>query len=368
MSNKLKIAVIFGGMSVEHEISTISAMSIISKMDKRKFDLIPILINKKGKWEKAALRGKELIYNKKSHIIPVTDPVKPYLMEISGKTTRKIKVDVFFPVIHGTYGEDGCIQGVFELMNLPYVGANVHGSAIGMDKISMKSILREYGLPVLPFVGFTRSDWENNNKNLKRNIKNEIGEKCFVKSANLGSSVGISRIDSIDKLGSAVEYSLRYSDRVVVEKAIVNPREIEVSVLGNHNPEASVPGEIMPKRSFYDYEAKYVEDSTELSAPAKLNRKVIKELQNLAVRAYSVLDCSGMGRIDFLMERKTDRVYISEINTIPGFTQISMYPKLWELSGISYSSLITKLIELAIEKHKEKNSLQTDYEKKVSTL
>ena len=367
MRNKNKIAVIFGGMSVEHEISVISAKSIISKIDKRRFEVIPILINKQGKWERVRIKGKNLIFNKNSHITPLTDPKKPALLEISGKSIRRTKVDVFFPVLHGTYGEDGCIQGIFELMNVPYVGANVHGSAIGMDKISMKSILREYGIPVLPFIGFNKKDWENDKKNLKSRIINEIGESCFVKSANLGSSIGISKIKNPSELNSAVQYALRYSERVIVEKAIDHPREIEVSVLGNDNPVASVPGEIIPKRLFYDYEAKYVEDSTELSAPANISRKSKKELQELAVTAFKVLDCSGLGRIDFLLDRKSNKVFVSEINTIPGFTQISMYPKLWELSGVKYSSLITKLIELAIEKHTSKNSLQTDYEKKLTT-
>lgn len=367
MQKKKKVAIIFGGMSVEHEISVISARSIISKIDKRRYKIIPVLINKHGKWQRSSIKDKNILYDRNSYVTPLTDPRRPALLEISGKTTRMIKVDVFFPVLHGTYGEDGCIQGVFELMNLPYVGANVHGSAIGMDKISMKSILREYGLPVVPFIGFNKADWEFNKNKLKRSIMNEIGESCFVKSANLGSSIGISKIDKSDELYSAVEFSLRYSDRVMVEKAIENPREIEVSVLGNDKPVASVPGEIIPKRSFYDYKAKYVEDSTELSAPAKLDKKITKELQYLAVKSFRVLDCSGLGRIDFLLDRKSKSIFVSEINTIPGFTQISMYPKLWELSGINYRSLITKLIELAIEKHTKKNSLQTDYEKKLVT-
>jgi D-alanine-D-alanine ligase len=366
LSRTLNVAVIFGGRTVEHEISIISARSIISNIDKSKFKVIPVLINKNGTWRRIKkVEGKDMIFNKNSYITPLTNSQKPAFLEKANKSFRRIPVDVIFPVLHGTYGEDGCIQGVFELMNIPYVGANVHGSAIGMDKISMKSILNEYGIPVLPFIGFNKTDWENNKRYLKSKIKNELGEFCFVKSANLGSSIGISKIKSIKQLDSALDYSFRYSERAVVEKAIENPREIEVSVLGNSDPIASVPGEIIPKRVFYDYEAKYIEDSTKLSIPANISKKMTKELQNLALKTYKVLDCSGLGRIDFLVNRKGNKIFISEINTIPGFTQISMYPKLWKLSGISYKSLITKLIELAIEKHTQKNGLQTDYEKKV---
>ncbi len=229
----------------------------------------------------------------------------------------------------------------------------------------MKSVLKHCGVPVTRFLGFDRSTWSENTTNILRRIRNGIGFPNFVKSANLGSSVGITKVDTNSNLKKSIEYSLRFSDRILVERAVKDPREIEVSVLGNSNPIASVPGEIVPKRVFYDYEAKYSDDSTELIAPAKLNKSTTKRLQDLAVSVYKALDCSGMGRIDFLMGTKSQKIYVSEINTIPGFTQISMYPKLWELSGIKYKKLVTTLIELAIEKYEEKNRLNTDYEEKL---
>lgn len=366
MPSTKRIAVIFGGKSVEHEISIISAKSILNNLDKRKFIPVPIFIDKKGVWRKAAIKNSVLEVNRKSYLTPLITANKPALIEIAPKQkTKRINFDCAFPILHGTYGEDGAIQGLFEIMNVPYVGANVHGSAIGMDKISMKSVLKHCGLPVTEFLGFDRSTWlEISNKILKQ-IRNQIGFPCFVKSANLGSSVGITKVDTNSSLKEAIEYSLRFSDRVLVEKAIINPREIEVSVLGNHEPMTSVPGEIIPRRGFYDYEAKYSDDSTELIAPAKLNKNITKQLQDIAVDVFKALDCSGMGRIDFLMERKSQKIYVSELNTIPGFTQISMYPKLWELSGIKYKKLVTTLIELAIGKHEEQNKLNTDYELKL---
>jgi D-alanine-D-alanine ligase len=366
LPNTKKIAVIFGGKSVEHEISIISAKSILNNLDNKKFEPIPILIDKKGIWRKAAIKNSELIVNKKSYLTPLITANKPALIEIGPKQkVKRINIDCAFPILHGTYGEDGAIQGLFETMNIPYVGANVHGSAIGMDKISMKSVLKDYGIPVLDFVGFDKSSWLENPNKILIEIKNVIGFPNFAKSANLGSSIGITKVDKNSNLKAAIEYSLRFSDRILVEKAVLKPKEIEVSVLGNHNPRASVPGEIVPNRDFYDYEAKYSDDTTELIAPANLNKKITKKLQDLAVDVFKALDCSGMGRIDFLVERENQKMYVSEINTIPGFTQISMYPKLWELSGIKYKKLITTLIELAVEKYEEKNKLNTDYEMKL---
>ncbi|NIP38115.1 MAG: D-alanine--D-alanine ligase [Candidatus Dadabacteria bacterium] len=366
MPSTKRIAVIFGGKSVEHEISIISAKSILNNLDKRKYIPVPIFIDKKGVWRKAVIKNSELAVNRKSYLTPLVRSNKPALLEIApNKYPRRIHIDCAFPILHGTYGEDGAIQGLFEIMNTPYVGANVHGSAIGMDKISMKSVLKDYGIPVVDFTAFDKGAWENSSNSLLGKIRTRIGFPCFVKSANLGSSIGITKAETNSDLKKSIEYSLRFSDRILVEKAVKDPREIEVSVLGNNNPMASVPGEIVPKRGFYDYEAKYSDDSTELIAPAKLNKSVTKKLQEIAVDVFKALDCSGMGRIDFLMERKTKRIYVSEINTIPGFTQISMYPKLWELSGIKYKKLVTTLIELAIDKHEEKNKLNTDYELKL---
>lgn len=366
MPNTKIIAVIFGGKSVEHEISIISAKSILKNLDKRKYIPVPIFIDKKGVWRNAAFSNSELKANNKSYLTPLITANKPALFEIGPKQkTKKISIDCAFPILHGTYGEDGAIQGLFEIMNVPYVGANVHGSAIGMDKISMKSVLKDYGIPIVDFTAFDIGTWNKNSNNILRKIKAEIGFPCFVKAANLGSSIGITKVDSSKDLKKSIEYSLKFSDRILVEKAVKDPREIEVSVLGNQDPKASVAGEIVPKRGFYDYEAKYSDDATELIAPAKLSKQITKKLQDIAVAAYKALDCSGLGRIDFLMESESQRIFVSEINTIPGFTQISMYPKLWELSGIKYKKLVTTLIELAMDKHEEKNKLNTDYEQKL---
>lgn len=366
MPNTKKIAVIFGGKSVEHEISVISAKSILSNLDKSKYIPVPIYIDKKGVWRNASFSSSKLEIDRKSYITPLISSGKACFMQISPKQqTKKISVDCAFPILHGTYGEDGAIQGLFEILDVPYVGSNVHGSAIGMDKISMKSVLKDYGIPIVDFTAFDKGTWDKNSNSILRKIRNNIGFPCFVKSANLGSSVGITKVDMSRKLRDAIEYSLRFSDRILVEKAVLDPREIEVSVLGNEHPIASVPGEIVPKRGFYDYEAKYSDDSTELYAPAKLSKKLTKNLRDLAVKVFKALDCSGMGRIDFLMEKDSGEIFVSEINTIPGFTQISMYPKLWELTGIKYKKLITILIELSMEKHERKNRLNTDYEDKL---
>ncbi len=245
-------------------------------------------------------------------------------------------------------------------MGIPYVGADVLGSSIGMDKVVMNEILRDNKLPVVDFFGFTKSEWESKKNEIINRIKAEIDYPCFVKSADLGSSVGISKVDSEELIYNAIESSLKYSNKVLVEQAVINPREVEVSVLGNENPVASLPGEIIPKKDFYDYEAKYHDDSTELKIPAELSPLMIDELKDLAVKTFTSLCCSGMGRIDFLINSNNEDIFVSEINTIPGFTSISMYPKLWEVSGIPYRELLTKLIDLAEEKFNSKKTVKTD--------
>ncbi len=250
-------------------------------------------------------------------------------------------------------------------MGLPFVGASVLGSAIGMDKIAMKCVLRNFGLPVTDFIAFNKAEWANDSKGITSRINDQIGFDCFVKSADLGSSIGISKVKKIDDISNAVTDSLKYSQRVLVEKAVNNCREIEVSVLGNEDPKASLPGEVTPEREFYDYIAKYDDDSTSLEIPAKLSEEEIIKLRKLAVDTFKALDCNGLGRVDFLLDDITKEIYISEINTIPGFTSISMYPKLWEVTGIAYGELINNLLELAVKRFSDRKLLETDYNESI---
>ncbi len=363
--SKLKIGVIFGGRSVEHEISLLSAKSIVAHMDPDKYEVFPVLIEKNGTWRRASvgnwLEGKQPAFSESSTLTPSLNPEKPVFYEIeNNRILSEHEINVMFPVLHGTYGEDGTVQGVLELMNVPSVGASVLGSSVGMDKIIMKSVLKEAGLPVVDYIGFYSHDWKSNRHLLEDRILSEIGVPCFIKSADLGSSIGIRKVTSENDIEGAVDFSCRFSNRVLVEKAVLKPREIEISVLGNEEPITSVPGEIVSHREFYDYEAKYLEKTTELIAPAELDGLSASVLRNLAVKTYKVLDCSGMGRVDFLIEGETGDMFVSEINTIPGFTEVSMYPKLWEVSGITYSELISKLIDLAIERRKMQDGLKMD--------
>ena len=365
MSNKLIVGVVFGGRSVEHEVSLMSAKSIITNLDTNKYKVFPILIEKNGTWRRVEieewLKEGELKVFRNSELTPSLNPNKPALYEISkDRIIKDYRVDVLFPVLHGTYGEDGTVQGLFELMGVPFVGASVLGSSIGMDKITMKTLFRAAGLPVVKFIGIYQHNWKTGKEKIRKEILYEIGIPCFVKAANLGSSVGIIKVKSEDKLDEAVEFASEFSTRIIIEKAVLTPREIEVSVLGNENPIVSYPGEIVPHREFYDYLAKYIEEGTELIAPTELEEGLVRKFQEYALRAYKAIDCTGMARVDFLMERDTYEIFVSEINTIPGFTHISMYPKLWEVSGIRYRELVTRLIELALERYELKKNLRTD--------
>ena len=361
---------LFGGCSVEHEISLISARSIIKNIDNGIYNILPVFISKSGKWLKINLEKfieDQLEYSVDHCYMPSLGfDERPKLYELeNGRLAGSVEVDIAFPVLHGTYGEDGTIQGLFELMGLPYVGASVLGSAIGMDKIAMKSVLIKSGLPVTDFIGFTAAEWENDSHNIQKKIEQDIGFDCFVKAADLGSSIGISKVKKAENISEAVSDSLKYSKRVLVEKAVNNCREVEVSVLGNEDPIASLPGEVMPEREFYDYVAKYDDDSTSLEMPANLPNEVVEKLQELAVETFKALDCSGLGRVDFLIDDISGDIYISEINTIPGFTSISMYPKLWEITGISYDELIKRLLELAEQRFKDRKLLETDYKESI---
>jgi D-alanine-D-alanine ligase len=269
-------------------------------------------------------------------------------------------VDVIFPVLHGTFGEDGTIQGLLEMANVPYVGAGVLGSALGMDKAVQKTVLRAAGLPVVDWVDFTAGEWGRRREQILVDVEAKLGYPCFVKPANMGSSVGVTKAADEGGLARGVEVAAGYDRRIVVEWAVPGAREIEVSVLGNEDAEASLPGEVVPDREWYDYDSKYSDSETQLIIPAQLPPESIAEVRRLAVAAFRAIDGAGMARVDFLADREATRFWINELNTIPGFTSISMYPKLWEASGVSYSQLCDRLIELAIERHAERARMRTD--------
>jgi len=326
---KIRVGLISGGRSGEHEVSLRSAESILKAIDRSKYDVIPITISHEGRWE------------------PFT---------ISPDPLAQRQIDVVFPILHGTYGEDGTVQGLFELANIAYVGAGVLGSAAGMDKDVMKRLFRDAGLPIVDYWVLPKRDVDSF---LRAHIQS-LPYPVFVKPANLGSSVGITKVHAAEELPAALATAAEYDRKIVVEKG-VDAREIELSVLGNNDPIASLPGEIMPSREFYDYKAKYVDENSRLLIPAPLEAIQTNDAQRLAIAAFKVLECSGMARVDLFLERSTGKFYVNEINTLPGFTSISMYPKLWDTSGIPYPELIDRLITLAIERHAEKNKLRTKY-------
>lgn len=365
MNPKLRIGVLFGGRSAEHEVSLVSAASIINALDKSKYDILPIGITKEGRWLTAVnavqlLKDHAPLDNLPEHVL-LPDPRKQSLINISTAFPQAAQhLDVIFPVIHGTYGEDGTVQGLFELADIPYVGAGVLGSAVGMDKVIAKQLLERAKIPVTPGIWFLYSDYIKNSKKYIAEIERKLRYPCFVKPPNQGSSVGITKAHNRKELIAAIGLAGGYDRKILVEKAILNPREIEVSVLGNDEPEVSVPGEIIPSNEFYDYDAKYVDGKSTSIIPAKLPRHVVKKIQQYAASAFKILECSGMARIDFLVQ-KNGKAFLNEINTIPGFTSISMYPKLWEASGVTYSDLLDRLIHLAIERHEQKRQLKTMY-------
>lgn len=346
MKNKLRIALLFGGRSAEHEISIISARAIYKNLNRHLYSIQSIYINKKGLWK---------IVN--SPDVPVSELKKPpffsFIPWTEPRLRPELKADVYFPVLHGPYGEDGTIQGLLEMAGLPYVGSGVLASATGMDKAIFKNVLSSLNLPVVPFTVIMEKDWLENKKKIEKEILDKLGLPIFIKPANLGSSVGISKVKNRKSLSPAIELAFRYDRKILAEKG-VNAREIECSVLGNEEPLASLPGEVIPYREFYDYADKYLEGKTRFNIPAELPSEKIKEIQHLAIAAFKAIDASGLARVDFFLEKDSGRVYINEINTMPGFTEISMYPRLWEVSGLSFSSLLDRLIELALERSRKK--------------
>ncbi len=369
MKKRLRVGLLFGGRSGEHEVSLTSAASVRQALDPAKYDVVPIGITREGRWLVGSAADKLLpsVLQNGELVIPSVDPLGPKLIPLNSavpavrahaSNPAPGQLDVVLPVLHGTFGEDGTVQGLLELTGIPYVGAGVLASAAGMDKDVMKRLFRDAGLPVVEWVLVLRAEWEQDPAAARKRIEKEIRYPLFVKPANLGSSVGISKVHNAPELPAAMDLAAQYDRKILVEKAI-NAREIECSVLGNDQPEASVAGEIVPVNEFYDYEAKYVKEGSRLIIPAKLTAQQSKRVRQLAIRAFQAIDCAGMARVDFLLDRKSGKILVNEINTIPGFTSISMYPKLWEASGVSYSELLDRLIELALERHQQK--LRTRY-------
>ncbi len=353
---RLRVGILFGGRSGEHEVSLASAASVIRALDPEKYEALPIGITKDGRWLVGSGAQKMLpeVLRSGQRVVLPPDPSAAALVPLGDAQSRAgIRVDVVFPVLHGTFGEDGTVQGLLEMAGLPYVGAGVLASSVGMDKDVQKRLFREARLPVVEYVSISRSEWERDAQKAERDIFKKLRLPVFVKPATLGSSVGMTKVHHRRDLTVAMNVAAEFAQKILVERA-VSGREIEVAVLGNENPKASIPGEIVPHREFYDYTAKYLEDGTRLVIPAKLTQAQVRKLQNYAVRAFQAIECSGMARVDFFLEKRNGKILVNEINTIPGFTSISMYPKMWEASGVSYRELIDRLIQLALEQHREK--------------
>lgn len=369
MKEKIRVGIIFGGRSGEHEVSMLSAASVIDAIDKNRYEVVPIYISREGKWLPPASSEKALMLGKAepetTSVAIIGDPTLTGLIEVREGSIPTAAhsfgaLDVLFPILHGTYGEDGTVQGLLELANIPYVGAGVMASSVGMDKEIMKDIFRAKDLPVVDYLMVKRKEWEKDKAQILGTVEAGFAYPCFVKPVNLGSSVGISRADNREELTEALNLAARYDRKLIVE-AGVNAREIECSVLGNDEPIASVPGEVIPQKKFYDYEAKYFDDKTQLVIPADIPPETTAQVQDMAVRAFKAVDCAGLARIDFFLTRDTQKLFVNEINTIPGFTKTSMYPRLWQASGVSYGELIDRLLELALERHRDKNRSLTTY-------
>jgi D-alanine-D-alanine ligase len=382
---KLRIGVIYGGRSSEHEVSLASAASVIANLDRQRYDPVPIRIDREGRWSipdkpPASLVAAEVIAKARQESgRPARPPREAFLVPHPGEETlitiqrateetagrenaylAGLGLDVLFPVLHGPHGEDGTVQGLLELANVPYVGSGVLASAVGMDKAVMKVCFADRGLPIVAHLVVQRADWQAAPERVAALVKSRLGYPVFVKPANLGSSVGISKAKHQEELGPAIALAAEFDRKIVVEAAVPAAREIECSVLGNERPEASVPGEILPTREFYDYDAKYIEESQAL-IPAPLDEVQAAEVRRLACEAFLAVEASGFARVDFLLARETGRLFVNEINTIPGFTTISMFPKLWEATGLSYPEVLDRLVDLAFERHAGKQSLRTSY-------
>ncbi len=388
---KLRVGLLFGGRSGEHEVSLLSAASVMKAIDKSKYEVVPIGISKEGRWitsaqvagmlisgppvelaERAQPGNREAGENQKTKPLNslratgeqsddgACSALAPFLSgpPDSAPNSKILDVDIVFPILHGTFGEDGTIQGLLEMADMPYVGAGVLGSAAGMDKDVMKRLFSSAGLPMVKHVTVLRREWEEQSSRVRRRVESSLKYPIFVKPANLGSSVGISKARNTLELGDAIALAASFDRKIVIEEGVggrrYKAREIECSVLGNDEPRASIAGEVVPAAEFYDYAAKYLDQTSELLIPARLNRAELKQVQSLAIRAFQAVDCAGLARVDFLMHPRSRKIYVNEINTMPGFTAISMYPKLWAASGLQYPDLIDRLIQLALENYAEK--------------
>ncbi len=365
MDKKIKLGVIYGGRSGEHEVSLMSARSVLSVIDRDKFDVIEIGITRKGQW----LVGENLwtlIQNERYEtLIPAVFlpwPQNPGIYTLQdGRMKLYSALDVVFPVMHGTYSEDGTLQGLLELADVAYVGAGVLGSAACMDKGLFKDVMIANQIPTLDYLVFNRKEIEADLETCLDQAETIAPYPLFTKPANLGSSVGISKCTSRSDLMEGILQAASFDRRIVVEKGIEMAREVELAVLGNENPQASIPGEVVPKDIFYTYAEKYINDTADLLIPADVSAEMVAMLQEIAIRAYKATDCAGMARVDFLIDRETDKVYLNEINTIPGFTKISMYPKLWEATGLPYAQLIERLIDLALERKAQRDQTEREF-------
>jgi D-alanine-D-alanine ligase len=373
---KLRVGIVYGGRSGEHEVSLASAAAVFKNLDHSRYDAVPIFIRKDGGWMLppappqleqasaaiAAARGGGIEAGPDAHVIahPGSDTILTIRHEGGAPpAVSSLALDVIFPVLHGPYGEDGTVQGLLELANVPYVGAGVLASAVGMDKATMKLVFAAKGLPVCDYEVVLKREWQRDERAITQALVAKLGFPVFVKPANLGSSVGISKAKHAVELRAAMNLAAEFDRKIVVEAAVPAAREIECAVLGNDDPVASVPGEIIPAGEFYDYQSKYLDSGSREAIPAVLSESLAAAVQSMAVAAFKAVDCAGMARVDFLLAADTNLLYVNEVNTIPGFTTISMYPKLWGASGLSYPALLDRLIALAIERHHDKQQLRT---------
>ena len=378
---RLRVGVLYGGRSGEHEVSLASAAAVFAHLDRTRYEPVPIRIEKDGKWAladrapTASSAGEVIEQTRLEHARPSREgrevhfmarPTSETILSIDRRTAHAedgqavvtgLSLDVIFPVLHGPYGEDGTIQGLLELANVPYVGAGVLASAVGMDKAVMKVLFRAAGLPVCPYRVVLRHEWQHARETIAADLEGALGYPMFVKPANLGSSVGISKAKTRAGLTEAMNLAGSFDRKIVIEAAVAPAREIECAVLGNDTPQASVPGEVVPAREFYDYEAKYLDNGSKISIPADIGPRTAADIQRLSLAAFKAIDCAGMARVDFLLS--PDTIFVNEVNTIPGFTTISMYSKLWAASGVPYPALLDRLVALALERHADKQQLRT---------
>jgi D-alanine-D-alanine ligase len=368
-AKKMNIGVLYGGRSGEHDVSLCSAASVVSALDRNKYEVTAVGIARDGRWyvqDKPEIIpdksfGKILSLKKRGKwlVNHFEQKNKLHLYDLKNKN-KEVVIDVMFPVLHGTFGEDGTLQGLLELAMVPYVGADVTGSAVGMDKDIAKRLLKEAGIPVVPSLTINKQQWKDNSKIISKGALDKLGLPLFVKPVCTGSSVGVKKVKKKEMLAKAINFAFQFDTCVMIEKAI-DCREIECAVLGNDNPSASVLGEIIPSHEFYSYEAKYLDpNGAKLLIPAQIKASLADTIRKTAVEGYMTLGCSSMARVDFFLDKKTKKFYLNEINTLPGFTSISMYPKLWEAAGLKYSDLLDNLIELALDRHKKKLEVKTD--------